>query len=100
MINNVAIIGAGLIGTKRAQALANFSDFRLIVVADINPDAAGKLASLFGAESETDWQKVIERADIDYVVVGTDPGSKYEKAKRLELVIIDENEFKKLVGVT
>jgi len=38
--------------------------------------------------------------DIDYVVVGTDPGSKYEKAKRLGLVIIDESEFKKLVGVT
>jgi len=37
--------------------------------------------------------------DIDYVVAGTDPGSKYEKAKRLELMIIDENEFKKLVGV-
>jgi len=36
--------------------------------------------------------------DIDYVVVGTDPGSKYEKAKKLGLIIIDENEFKKLVG--
>jgi DNA ligase (NAD+) len=38
--------------------------------------------------------------DIDYVVVGTDPGSKYEKAKKLGLAIIDESEFKKLVGVT
>jgi DNA ligase (NAD+) len=38
--------------------------------------------------------------DIDYVVVGTEPGSKYEKAKKLGLVIIDESEFKKLVGVT
>jgi DNA ligase (NAD+) len=37
--------------------------------------------------------------DIDYVVVGTDPGSKYEKAKKRRLVIIDESEFKKLVGV-
>ncbi len=37
--------------------------------------------------------------DIDYVVVGTDPGSKYEKAKKLGLTIIDENEFKKIVGV-
>jgi DNA ligase (NAD+) len=36
--------------------------------------------------------------DIDYVVVGADPGSKYEKAKKLGLTIIDENEFKKLVG--
>jgi DNA ligase (NAD+) len=35
--------------------------------------------------------------DIDYVVVGKDPGSKYEKAKKLGLSIIDENKFKKLV---
>ena len=36
--------------------------------------------------------------DIDYVVVGSDPGSKYEKAKKLGLTILDENQFKKLVG--
>lgn len=38
--------------------------------------------------------------DIDYVVAGSDPGSKYEKAKKLGLNIIDENAFKKLVGAT
>jgi DNA ligase (NAD+) len=38
--------------------------------------------------------------DIDYVVAGTEPGSKYQKAKKLGLRIIDENEFKTLVGVT
>lgn len=36
--------------------------------------------------------------DIDYVVVGVDPGSKYDKAKKLGLTIIDEVEFKRLVG--
>jgi DNA ligase (NAD+) len=36
--------------------------------------------------------------DIDYVVVGEDPGSKYDKAKKLGLTIITEEEFKKLVG--
>jgi len=35
--------------------------------------------------------------DIDYVVVGTEPGSKYEKAKKLGLKIINEKEFKNLV---
>jgi len=35
--------------------------------------------------------------DIDYVVVGGKPGSKYEKAKKLGLNIIDEEEFIKLV---
>jgi len=36
--------------------------------------------------------------DIDYVVVGEEPGSKYDKAKKMGLKIIDEDEFKKLVG--
>lgn len=36
--------------------------------------------------------------NIDYVVVGDNPGSKYEKAKKLNLQIINEEEFKKLVS--
>jgi len=35
----------------------------------------------------------------DYVVVGTDPGSKYDKAKELGVTILDEREFEKLIGV-
>ncbi len=36
--------------------------------------------------------------DIDYVVIGDKPGSKYKKAKKLNLTIINENEFKKLIS--
>src|SRR6266849_3695926 len=35
----------------------------------------------------------------NYVVVGTDPGSKYEKAKELGVTILSESEFEKLVGL-
>jgi len=34
----------------------------------------------------------------DYVVVGTDPGSKYDKAKELGVTILSEAEFEKLIG--
>ncbi len=34
----------------------------------------------------------------DYVVAGSEPGSKYEKAKKLGVKIIDEKEFLKLIG--
>jgi len=34
----------------------------------------------------------------DYVVVGENPGSKYEKAKKLGVKIITEEEFMKMVG--
>ena len=35
----------------------------------------------------------------DYVVVGTDPGSKYDKAKELGVTILSEGEFEKLLGL-
>jgi DNA ligase (NAD+) len=35
----------------------------------------------------------------DYVVVGTDPGSKFEKAKELGVPILSEKEFEKLLGI-
>ncbi len=35
----------------------------------------------------------------DYVVAGKNPGSKYEKAKELEVKIINEEEFKKLINL-
>ena len=34
----------------------------------------------------------------DYVVAGENPGSKYDKAKELGVKIINESEFKKLLG--
>jgi DNA ligase (NAD+) len=35
----------------------------------------------------------------DYVVVGADPGSKYDKAKELGVSILTESEFEKLLGL-
>jgi DNA ligase (NAD+) len=35
----------------------------------------------------------------DYVVVGTDPGSKYDKARELGVMVLTEAEFEKLVGL-
>src|SRR5262249_52983585 len=34
-----------------------------------------------------------------YVVVGTDPGSKYDKAKELDVPILSESEFDKLLQI-
>ncbi|TET10160.1 MAG: NAD-dependent DNA ligase LigA, partial [Candidatus Atribacteria bacterium] len=35
----------------------------------------------------------------DYVVAGEDPGSKYQKAQKLSVLIINEEEFKKIAGI-
>jgi len=34
----------------------------------------------------------------DYLILGEEPGSKFEKAKKLGVKIISENEFKKMIG--
>jgi DNA ligase (NAD+) len=35
---------------------------------------------------------------VDFVVVGEDPGSKFDKAKKLGIKTLTEEEFKKIVG--
>src|SRR5262245_19402185 len=66
---NVAIVGCGLIGQKRAKALAGCY---VRVCADTLEERAIALARLNpGAEASTDWQAAVKRADVDLVIVAT-----------------------------
>lgn len=66
---NVAIIGCGLIGQKRAKALAGC---QLVACADVMADRAETVARLApGAQAVADWRTVIERQDVDIVIVST-----------------------------
>lgn len=65
---NVAIIGAGLIGGKRAAALTHFPDDTLRVVCDVDEARARALAEQYGCESAADWRDVVGRDDVDVVV--------------------------------
>lgn len=56
-------------------------------------DEAKDLVEASGGEAASSISK-----KVDYVVVGEEPGSKFEKARELGLKIIDEDEFKRLVG--
>lgn len=64
----------------------------------------GALKSMTRAEAqklvETSGGKAVSSVSkkVDFVVVGEEPGSKYEKAKELGLKIINEDEFLKMVG--
>jgi len=56
------------------------------------PDAEALVRKLGGRASSS------VSKETDFVVAGTDPGSKYEKAKKLGVKIISEAEFNKLIS--
>jgi len=65
----VGIVGCGLIGQKRVKALAGAS---LVACADIDLARAEQLARGFpGCIAAEDWRAVVERQDVDVVVVAT-----------------------------
>lgn len=65
----VGIIGCGLIGNKRANALGEKG--RLIACADISLDRAQSLAQKFDAKYMQNWQDLLALPDIDLVIVST-----------------------------
>lgn len=65
---NIAIIGAGLIGRKRALALPKHF---LKIICDIDKQKVDYLAKEFKCEAETDWKKIIENKNIDAVIIST-----------------------------
>jgi predicted dehydrogenase len=65
---NVAIVGCGLIGRKRAGALGTA---KLVACADIDLDRARGLASRSSAVCSADWREIVRRDDVDVVIVAT-----------------------------
>jgi DNA ligase (NAD+) len=63
-------------------------------LANRSREEAGELVVQHGGKVSSSVSK-----KTDYVVVGTDPGSKYDKAKELGVTILTEGEFERLVGV-
>src|SRR5438093_10258878 len=62
-----AIVGCGLIGRKRAQALAGCT---LTVCCDTVRERAETMARIVsGAAAVTDWHAAVTRPDVDIVVV-------------------------------
>src|SRR5580692_8463153 len=79
----------------KSQKLAGKSFVFTGGLANRSREDAGELVQQHGGKVSGSVSK-----KTDYVVVGTDPGSKYEKAKELGLTILSEAEFDKLLGLT
>lgn len=57
---NVAILGAGFMGSTHAQAYSQRPDVQIIGVSSRSADKAKALAEKYGAEPFTDWRKLIK----------------------------------------
>ncbi len=88
---------AGIVIAAEARSVSNakFAGKTFVVTGSLESlsreVAKEKIRALGGDPSESVSKKT------DYVVVGSNPGSKYEKAKRLGVTILDENDFLKLL---
>lgn len=69
----VGIIGAGLQGKRRAQALARSNDCELVIVASMNPKAVQSLVSDTGCLGTLEWRDVVSRDDVETVIICTPP---------------------------
>jgi len=75
---NLAIIGCGIIGQRRARNLAGA---RLVCCADTDATrAAAVAASSAGCCVASDWRAVLEQRDVDAVIVATPPAAQAEIA--------------------
>jgi predicted dehydrogenase len=63
---NVAIVGCGLIGQKRAALLGGC---RLVVCADLVRERADRLARALGADATDDWRAAVRRDDVQLVLI-------------------------------
>lgn len=66
------LIGCGDIGVVRAAALERGAS-KLAAVSDIDATKANAIASRAGVPADSDWRRLIERDDVDVVIVATPP---------------------------
>ncbi|MFI5093350.1 MAG: NAD-dependent DNA ligase LigA [Candidatus Acidiferrum sp.] len=78
----------------KSQKLAGKSFVFTGGLANRSREEAGELVQQNGGKVSGSVSK-----KTDFVVVGTDPGSKYDKAKELGVPILTESEFEKLTGL-
>ncbi len=78
----------------KSQKLAGKSFVFTGGLANRSREEAGELVQQHGGKVSGSVSK-----KTDYVVVGTDPGSKYDKAKELGVPVLIESEFEKLIGL-
>jgi predicted dehydrogenase len=81
MIFNFGIIGAGLMGERRAKSLELFSQTNLIAVADINFDKAKDLAKKYDCCWYKDYLTLLNNPNINCVIISVINNQLFKVAK-------------------
>jgi len=69
-VRNIAVIGCGSIGEKRAHLIKDYG--RLVAFVDTVPEKAGNLAKQFpGCAVYRDWQEVVNNPGINVIFIAT-----------------------------
>jgi len=95
LLNKLEQAGIEIKDEKTKNVKQNLLGLKFIFTGEMNSlsrsEAQEKVKLLGGIPKE------FMSRDIDYVVVGENPGSKLEKAKELGIKMINENEFNNLI---
>ena len=65
----VGIVGCGLIGRRRAAIVREMPEDELVMVADVRGARAHALAAELGCRATTNWRTLVDRDDLDAVIV-------------------------------
>ncbi|MBC8490986.1 MAG: Gfo/Idh/MocA family oxidoreductase, partial [Candidatus Marinimicrobia bacterium] len=72
---NIALIGCGRISGKHLESISKLkNDLKLVAVCDIVKERAKDAGEKYGVDWYTDYQKMLERDDIDVVSICTPSG--------------------------
>ncbi|HHY41797.1 MAG TPA: NAD-dependent DNA ligase LigA [Thermoanaerobacterales bacterium] len=96
LLERLKSVGVNMEEQKRSEGIRPLENLTFVLTGTLEKysrnEAKEIIESLGGRVTSSVSKKT------DYVVVGKDPGSKYDKAVELGVKIIDENEFDKLIG--
>ncbi|MGA8766738.1 MAG: NAD-dependent DNA ligase LigA [Candidatus Acidiferrales bacterium] len=96
LIERLRAAGVNMKDERAAPKSAKFAGMTFVFTGTLAKRSREEAEALVAAHGGKAGSSVSKKTN--YVVVGADPGSKYEKAKSLEVPILDEDQFDKLVA--
>jgi DNA ligase (NAD+) len=96
LIERLRAAGVNMKDERQAPKSSKFAGMTFVFTGTLSKRSREEAEALVASHGGKAGSSVSKKTN--YVVVGADPGSKYEKAKSLGVPILDESGFDKLIG--